>query len=937
MNFYKKKKECIDSLPDGHIIANKEIIKYFHITSHQAFLDLVQSTHDPCYFEYISDTQIVKLFFDIEIYQNQDFYDTPLDAVDIISNVYGLNFILLESHSTKKKSFHIIYPDIYYLNVKELKNEIIQQVSFKKYINDKIIDISVYRSGLFRTVLSSKKNEKRPLIISSYSPLKGPLLDTFVTFGDFPVFQQNGISFLFTFLESLVTTPLVTTPLVTTTTTTAKQTTVIQQFVRGNYNYKPSDISNIILNRENKNIIIALKDRFCGNINREHKSNHQYIVVDLKSSKQKCHDPDCKIFQKNEISIPKDSAILDILSFDSRKNILPYTPKMLQDGKNDGKVLMDSMWKDKDANFDYDKKLEIFHSKAAGGIVDHIFLNGGCKGGCKPQHCIASEGFYIKCTECNTSLPAEIFPTPKKYSGLRQFFITVNNTNINSHNNNTDSHNITNNNRNYVSADNVEDFNCQVDIDPTIFNDPVKTEMFNQILSGHKVVKMSELLSTLEKDFVYCAQKWWMFKNSIWKIDTEAIDLHYKNTLLSLQLDIIVKFYKDKSSGADILSNVTKLIEKIYRWAFQSEIINGAKYYYKDDTFLSKLDSQKFLVPFYNGVYDLLAKKFRPTLKEDYISMTLGYNYNPDVCNQDVYSFINCILPDAQIRAYVLKKMAECLNADIPNTHFLMFVGNGANGKSQLLNLMKLALGDFGVKLDVTLLTRKRSDSTTADPEKMKLRNKRFAFLSEPEDGESFNISQLKEMTGSEELVARGLYMDSVTFQMEAKLFLGCNELPKLKGEDTALWRRIRVVDFKSKFVENPKEENEYIIDTSLPSRMKSDITWRQTFLNILLDYYYKAVPEPKEVTVKTQEYAQDNNEYASWFEEHVIEKEDGVLQLQDIARNFHGHENVSQVFKTKLKNALVLYLKTKNIDSLFKRRRLNDVNKHCWVGIDLI
>jgi hypothetical protein len=118
---------------------------------------------------------------------------------------------------------------------------------------------------------------------------------------------------------------------------------------------------------------------------------------------------------------------------------------------------------------------------------------------------------------------------------------------------------------------------------------------------------------------------------------------------------------------------------------------------------------------------------------------------------------------------------------------------------------------------------------------------------------------------------------------------------------------------------------------------MKSDITWRQTFLNILLDYYYKAVPEPKEVTVKTQEYAQDNNEYASWFEEHVIEKEDGVLQLQDIARNFHGHENVSQVFKTKLKNALVLYLKTKNIDSLFKRRRLNDVNKHCWVGIDLI
>jgi hypothetical protein len=118
---------------------------------------------------------------------------------------------------------------------------------------------------------------------------------------------------------------------------------------------------------------------------------------------------------------------------------------------------------------------------------------------------------------------------------------------------------------------------------------------------------------------------------------------------------------------------------------------------------------------------------------------------------------------------------------------------------------------------------------------------------------------------------------------------------------------------------------------------MKSDITWRQTFLNILLDYYYKAVPEPKEVTVKTQEYAQDNNEYASWFEEHVIEKEEGVVSLQDLSRAFQGHDNVSKTLKTKIKNELVLFLRTKKVESCFKRRRLNDEIKHCWVGIDLI
>lgn len=96
--------------------------------------------------------------------------------------------------------------------------------------------------------------------------------------------------------------------------------------------------------------------------------------------------------------------------------------------------------------------------------------------------------------------------------------------------------------------------------------------------------------------------------------------------------------------------------------------------------------------------------------------------------------------------------------------------------------------------------------------------NKRFVFLSEPEDGEKINIGLLKELTGSEEIVARGLYQESVSFVMETKLFLACNELPEIKGEDTALWRRIRVVDFPSRFVDDPKEPGEFKIDRTLPS-----------------------------------------------------------------------------------------------------------------------
>ena len=118
---------------------------------------------------------------------------------------------------------------------------------------------------------------------------------------------------------------------------------------------------------------------------------------------------------------------------------------------------------------------------------------------------------------------------------------------------------------------------------------------------------------------------------------------------------------------------------------------------------------------------------------------------------------------------------------------------------------------------------------------------------------------------------------------MEAKLFLACNELPEIKGEDTALWRRIRVVDFPSRFVDEPKESNEYKIDRTLPSRMREDITWKQTFMNILISYYYKDVLEPDEVKTKTNEYQGENNKYLKFIDSHLEKKTGGSVIWSDL------------------------------------------------------
>ena len=55
-------------------------------------------------------------------------------------------------------------------------------------------------------------------------------------------------------------------------------------------------------------LLIYLIDgnRWCGNIQREHKSNHVYYIADLKFQNlyQKCFDPDCMHYRSPEIHIP---------------------------------------------------------------------------------------------------------------------------------------------------------------------------------------------------------------------------------------------------------------------------------------------------------------------------------------------------------------------------------------------------------------------------------------------------------------------------------------------------------------------------------------------------------------------------------------------------------------------------------------------------------
>lgn len=950
IKYYKNKSSALKKVEYG-ILCNRGITQYFILDNYDIFLNVIKNSPIKNFYEYIDGNKPVCFYYDIEIYTESEYFDNYTFIIDkcienieiLISNKnYVLKKIILESHSQEKKSFHIIIriynedgKEILFQNVEKLKSiyNTFNLKSFKDNKNRYLVDPCVYRQGLFRTLYSSKNGEIRPLIKSDISE-DFEELETFICYNkrDYDIYDDNednvnGNLEIININENNVNV-VVNVP----EELNENDICIIKKFIQKEYHHYPTRIRDVFVDKKHNCIIVALNEKFCNFLAREHKGNNQYIVIDTSSAKQKCHDMTCNKDDNNKYN--------EIKLEEYPKEINEILKKCLKVNQQELDLIDHAIIECKNyinENFDQDVKEVSFDRKEMvfrGSVTNRNLvkiLKGKCPE-CNVEHQISDTGYCLKCIRCNSIFPKnQIIPIDARYKHLNNFWMNynqlVNNGTIN---------NIINI---YNGAD-IE-FSCDITLDNSIFKNKEVTNILNQILDGHKITMISKLLFTIKKDFVYSRNNWYFFTGAIWKSDSDNIEMKKSIIDLSKMFDKIKTHYDDKHTDESTMSlskNIKSLINKFHKPGFQDEIIKGAKIYNNDESFIYNLNSKKHLVPFSNGVYDLLENKFRKTKKDDYINLTVNYDY-PSIVNQEVYTFLEQVIPNKGVREYVLKKMSECLNGDIPNTYFLMFIGDtGANGKSQLLNLMKLTMGDFGEKVEVTLLTRKRNNANEANTEKIKLMNKRFAFLSEPEDGEKINIGLLKELTGSEEIVARGLYQEAMSFVMEAKLFLACNELPEIKGEDTALWRRIRVIDFPSRFVDEPKEDDEYKIDRTLPSRMREDITWRQTFMKILLEYYYKDVREPIEVKLKTNEYRQENNDFYNWLEENVEYKENTILQVKDVVQSYTGKTKIHSSISTKFKKEIEKYVKEKykQIKWEYDTFRIADKTYKGWKNISM-
>lgn len=164
-----------------------------------------------------------------------------------------------------------------------------------------------------------------------------------------------------------------------------------------------------------------------------------------------------------------------------------------------------------------------------------------------------------------------------------------------------------------------------------------------------------------------------------------------------------------------------------------------------------------------------------------------------------------------------------------------------------------------------SLLHDDKRRGSEPSPDLAQLPGARLVTAAEPESGAKFSESMIKQITGGEKIKARHLRQDFFEFRPEFKPMLSFNSKPFIRGQDDGIWRRILLVPFKQKYVEEHERADNpgaKLKDKELEHRL-----WEEEssgILNWMLDGYRMwaetGLQIPDKVRVATNEYRQESN-----------------------------------------------------------------------------
>jgi putative DNA primase/helicase len=391
--------------------------------------------------------------------------------------------------------------------------------------------------------------------------------------------------------------------------------------------------------------------------------------------------------------------------------------------------------------------------------------------------------------------------------------------------------------------------------------------------------RLAETLTAevLDGRYIWCkGLEWLRFNGNVWGACTEVSAMeevrtwgldHFREAADRLKLD-------DRAAGGEVDGWKTMLGKNragtVLKWA-QGLVEHTAE---DLDVDVERLNTS-------SGYLDLEKGLIEAVGGNEYPTRITNARFDPDAVSEVWETFIQRILPDQNVRLFVQRLFGYSLLGEVREHVMPIFTGEGANGKSTLRDAVLHAMGDYALEVDPELLMQSHNPRHLTFL--MELMGRRMVFCSETEKGRAFGESMMKRLVDGSPIQANRMRQDPITFMPSHTLIMMTNFLPKVSGDDPAVWRRILVVPFD---VVIPVEER----DSRLPGKLREPdvsaavLAWMYRGFR---DYQEQGLNPPQAVQGRTAAYKAESDVTGRFIGECLVAEPGSRLMAKDLFERY--------------------------------------------------
>jgi len=278
---------------------------------------------------------------------------------------------------------------------------------------------------------------------------------------------------------------------------------------------------------------------------------------------------------------------------------------------------------------------------------------------------------------------------------------------------------------------------------------------------------------------------------------------------------------------------------------------------------------------------------FRPHDPADLLTRQAEARWEPNARNAAFLTHIEQVQPDPDVRWFLQKLIGYAATGLTIEQIFVLLQGKGGDGKSTLMNAVRIVLGSYAVSGKVqTFIDGPDKDAGGPTPELVRLTgDTRMISLQEPKRGKALAEDRVKQFTGGSPVAYRALYGEEGEFEPRGKVFMECNKRPRISGDDDGIWRRIVIVLFRHQF------KGKAIVKGMTQRILSSDggpegvLAW---IVEGILGYLNEGLEQPEAVVDAIEEYRRSANPFSEWMAARLDLSDELAVELaSDLYRDY--------------------------------------------------